>query len=108
SSVAATDWERIVMLYEALGRVAPSPVVELNRSVAVAMASGPAAGLRVVDDLASSGDLATSHLLPAVRAEMLARLGRHDEARAEYVRAIERCGNAAERAVLEDKADALG
>jgi len=107
SSVAETDWERIVMLYEALGRVAPSPVVELNRSVAVAMASGPAAGLRVVDDLASRGDLATSHLLPAVHAEMLARLGRNDEARAEYVRAIERCGNAAERAVLEDKADAL-
>jgi RNA polymerase sigma factor (sigma-70 family) len=103
-SVAETDWDRIVLLYEALGQVAPSPVVDLNRAVAIAMASGPASGLRLVDEIAARGDLDGSHLLPAVRAEMLARLGRRDEARREYLRAAELCGNTAERAVLAEKA----
>lgn len=104
ASVAETDWGRIVVLYEALGQVAPSPVVELNRAVAVAMATGPAAGLAVVDGLAARGELSDSHLLPSVRAELLARLGKREEARAEYLRAAELCGNAVERSVLEAKA----
>lgn len=99
-SVAETDWERIVILYEALGQVAPSPVVELNRAVAVAMASGPAAGLRLVEELDERGELADSHLLLAVRAELRSRLGRHDEARSDYLRAAELCGNAVQRAAL--------
>ncbi len=106
-SVDETDWDRIVVLYEALGQVAPSPVVDLNRAVAVAMASGAADGLRVVAEIAERGDLAHSHLLPAVRAELLTRLDRRKEARDEYARAVELCGNAAERAVLESKGDAL-
>lgn len=104
SSVGETDWDRIVVLYEALGRVAPSPVVDLNRAVAVAMASGPAAGLRVVDEISGRDELRGTHLLPAVRGEMLSRLGRTAEAREEYLRAAELCGNAAERAILEAKA----
>lgn len=104
ASVTGTDWERIVVLYEALGRVAPSPVVELNRAVAVAMASGPARALGIVDGLAAAGELREGHLLPSVRGELLARLGRLEEARAEFVRAAERCANTAERAVLEEKA----
>lgn len=107
SSVAETDWERIVVLYEALGRLAPSPVVDLNRAVAVAMARGPGVGLRVVDGLVEQGVLAGSHLLPGVRGELLARLGRTAEARGEYLRAAELCGNTAERGVLERKASAL-
>ena len=103
-SVADTDWNRIVLLYEALGRVAPSPVVDLNRAVAVAMASGPAAGLVIVDTIAERGALTGSHLLPAVRAELLARMGRVDDARTEYRLAASLCGNAAERALLEAKA----
>jgi len=103
-TVAETDWNRVVLLYEALGRVAPSPVVELNRAVAVAMGSGPSAGLRLVDELAATGVLAASHLLPSVRAELLSRLGRRDEARVEYLRAAELCGNAAEREILLEKA----
>jgi RNA polymerase sigma factor (sigma-70 family) len=106
-SVDGTDWSRIVMLYEALGSLAPSPVVDLNRAVAVAMADGPAAGLRIVDDLAARGELAQSHLVPAVRGEMLARLGRRDEARDAYRAAAERCGNVAERGILEAKAAAV-
>lgn len=106
-SVPETDWERIVVLYEALGRIAPSPVVDLNRAVAVAMAYGPDAGLRVVDALVDQGALAGSHLLPSVRGELLSRLGRPAEARAEYVRAAALCGNAAERNVLERKVSAL-
>lgn len=104
SSVGETDWDRIVVLYEALGRVAPSPVVDLNRAVAVAMASGPAAGLRVVDEISGRDELRGTHLLPAVRGEMLSRLGRTAEAREAYLRAAELCGNAAERAILEAKA----
>ncbi|MCP2264477.1 RNA polymerase sigma factor [Promicromonospora thailandica] len=106
-SVPETDWERVVVLYEALGRVAPSPVVDLNRAVAVAMARGPELGLRVVDDLVARGELAGSHLLPGVRGEMLARLGRAAEARGEYLRAAELCRSTRERAVLTAKAAAL-
>jgi len=106
-SVDETDWDRIVVLYEALGRLAPSPVVELNRAVALSMAQGPAAALRVVDDLVAGGRLGHSHLLPSVRGELLTRLGRTGEARAELELALHRCGNAAERAVLERKLDGL-
>ncbi|WP_353807337.1 RNA polymerase sigma factor [Agromyces sp. SYSU T00194] len=107
ASVDDTDWERVALLYEALGRIAPSPVVELNRAVAVSMATGPATALRIVDELAASGALRTSHLLPSVRGELLARLGRDDEARAEFLDAAARCGNLRERGVLEGKAAAL-
>ena len=106
-SVAETDWERVVLLYEALGQVAPSPIVDLNRAVAVAMASGPAAALSLVDDLAVAGRLAGSHLLPTVRGELLARLGRDREARAEFELAARLCRNLREREVLLRKAAAL-
>jgi predicted RNA polymerase sigma factor len=102
-SVAATDWDRVVLLYEALGRLAPSPVVELNRAVAVAQARGPAVALVLVDALAADGALPGSHLLPSVRGELLRRLGRADEARAEIERAIALCGNARERALLRGR-----
>ncbi|RFU43439.1 sigma-70 family RNA polymerase sigma factor [Actinomadura logoneensis] len=106
-SVEATDWERIVLLYEALGRVAPSPVVELNRAVAVSMAHGPAAALPIVDDLVTAGTLGNSHLLPSVRGELLTRLGRADEARVELEAAVKLCGNDRDRALLRSKLDAL-
>ncbi|GHJ49290.1 RNA polymerase sigma factor [Catellatospora sp. TT07R-123] len=106
-AVADTDWERIVLLYEALGRVAPSPVVELNRAVAVAMAYGPDQALSIVDDLAVSGRLSGSHLLPTVRGELLSRLGRIREARAELELAARLCANVQERSVLLRKAAAL-
>ena len=102
-SVAATDWDRIVLLYEALGRLAPSPVVDLNRAVAVSMAQGPAAALPIVDELVAAGALAHSHLQPSVRGELLSRLGRREEARAEFAAAVGRCGNERERALLERK-----
>ncbi|TJZ75925.1 sigma-70 family RNA polymerase sigma factor [Rhodococcus oryzae] len=108
TSVDATDWERIVLIYEALGRLAPSPVVELNRAVAVSMAQGPAAALPVVDELAAAGALSTSHLLPTVRGELLTRLGRIEEARTELELAARLCGNAREQAVLERKLADLG
>ncbi|MEQ4209365.1 RNA polymerase sigma factor [Actinopolymorpha sp. B9G3] len=107
-SVDATNWERIVLLYEALGRLAPSPVVDLNRAVAVSMAQGPAAALPVVDELVAAEVLSSSHLLPTVRGELLTRLGRIDEARAELQLALHLCGNERERAVLERKVADLG
>ncbi|QKW18289.1 sigma-70 family RNA polymerase sigma factor [Kitasatospora sp. NA04385] len=107
-SVAETDWERVVLLYEALGRVAPSPVVELNRAVAVAMAGAPDEALALVDELLAADRLPGSHLLPSVRGELLARLGRTAEARAELELAARLCRNARERAVLLRKAAALG
>ena len=107
-STDETDWDRIVVLYEVLGRLAPSPIVDLNRAVAVAMATGPATGLRMVDGIAASGALAGSHLLPSVRGELLARLGRVDEARAELVEAARLTGNERERGVLLGKVAALG
>ncbi len=106
-SVAATDWERVVILYEALGQLAPSPVIDLNRAVAVAMAQGPAAALSIADDLAAAGALPGSHLLPSVRGELLSRLGRDGEARAELERAVALCGNQREQAVLRRKIAAL-
>ena len=106
-SVAETDWPRIVILYEALGRLAPSPVIELNRAVAVAMAAGPAHGLQLVEAIAARGELAGTHLLPAVRGELLTRLGRRDDARTALLQALALCANAAERAVLERKVDEL-
>jgi RNA polymerase sigma factor (sigma-70 family) len=106
-SVEATDWEQIVVLYEALGRLAPNPVVELNRAVAVSMAIGPANALRIVDELAAGGALRGSHLLPSVRGELLARLGRTDEARADLLEAARLAGNEREAEVLRAKAAAL-
>ncbi len=96
-----TDWERIVVLYEALGRIAPSPVVRLNRAVAVSMAHGPAVALPLVDSVMAEGALAGSQLVPNVRGELLARLGRNAEARAEFANAIALCRNEKERGVLE-------
>jgi RNA polymerase sigma factor (sigma-70 family) len=107
-SVEETDWAQIVVLYEALGRVAPSPVVELNRAVAVAMAAGPAPALLIVDELVAQDRLPGSHLVPTVRGELLARLGRLPEARAELERAARLCANQRERSVLLRKATALG
>jgi RNA polymerase sigma-70 factor, ECF subfamily len=95
-----TDWGRIAALYDALAQLTPSPVVDLNRAVAVAMADGPEAGLEIVDALAGEASLAGYHLLPAVRADLLARLGRTDEARAELARAASLTRNAGERALL--------
>jgi predicted RNA polymerase sigma factor len=106
-SVESTDWERVVLLYEALGRLMPSPVVELNRAVALSMARGPAAALPVVDGLVQTGALAGSHLLPSVRGELLTRLGRTDEARREIATAAELCSNDRERGVLHRKLAAL-
>lgn len=92
-----------MLLYEALGRLAPSPVIELNRAAAVAMATGPASALRIIDALAESGALRGYHLLPATRGEMLLRLGREDEARSEFAVAAGLAGNDRERALLEAK-----
>ncbi|MFJ8962182.1 RNA polymerase sigma factor [Lentzea sp. NPDC102401] len=103
SSVEETNWGRIVALYEGLGSLAPSPVVDLNRAVAVSMAQGPAAALPIVDSLASSDAFKDSHQLPGVRGELLRRLGRVQEARTELEQAIRLCGNARERAVLTRK-----
>ena len=108
ASVEETDWERVVLVYEALGRLAPSPVVDLNRAVAVSMAKGPAAALAIVDELAAEGGLANSHLLPTVRGELLARIGRTEEARTEFETAIRLCGNERERTVLVRKVAELG
>jgi RNA polymerase sigma factor (sigma-70 family) len=107
-SVEETDWDRIVLLYEALGQLAPSPVVELNRAVAVSMATGPASALPIVDRLEEAGALPGSHLLPSVRGELLARLGRTEEARSELLAAAELATNERESAVLRAKAGRLG
>jgi RNA polymerase sigma factor (sigma-70 family) len=107
-SVEETDWDRIVLLYDVLCQLAPSPVVELNRAVAIAQTQGPAAALRVVDDLVAGGSLSGSHLLPSVRGELLSRLGQTDEARRELERAVQLCGNQSERVLLERKLVALG
>jgi len=99
-----TDWARIVTLYEELARVAPSPIVELNRAVAVSMASGPAAGLALVDALNAERSLENYHLLPSVRGDLLRKLSRFDEARAEFERAASMTRNARERELLLDRA----
>ena len=101
-----TDWQRIATLYEALGAIAPSPIIELNRAVAVAMAFGPAAGLEIVDALASEKSLASYHLLPSVRGDLLEKLGRGAEARAEFERAATMTRNVKEKELLLRRADA--
>jgi RNA polymerase sigma-70 factor, ECF subfamily len=101
-----TDWERIAALYEALAQLAPSPVVELNRAVALAMAFGPATGLELVDELTSDPSLAGYHLLPSVRGDLLEKLGRIDEARAEFERAASLTHNQRERTLLLERAAA--
>jgi RNA polymerase sigma factor (sigma-70 family) len=101
-----TDWARIAALYDALAEVAPSPVVELNRAVAVAMAFGPAAGLELVDELADEPSLKNYHLLPSVRGDLLLKLERFEEARFEFERAAELTRNARERELLLARAEA--
>jgi len=100
----ATDWPRIVELYTELARLTPSPVVELNRAVAVAMAFGPAAGLEIVDILTSEKSLEGYHLLPSVRGDLLSKLGRFEEAQAEFGRAAALARNTRERDLLLDRA----
>ena len=99
-----TDWAQIARLYQALAALAPSPVIELNRAVAVAMADGPERGLKIVDGLAAEPALAGYHHLPSVRGDLLARLGRHDEAAAEFRRAAALTRNIPERTVLLQRA----
>ena len=101
-----TDWVRIAALYDGLAQLAPSPVVELNRAVALAMAFGPEAGLEVVDGLTSEPSLKGYHLLPSVRGDLLAKLGRFDEARAEFERAAAITRNTRERDLLLERAAA--
>jgi RNA polymerase sigma-70 factor (ECF subfamily) len=105
-TAAETDWERIAALYDALAQLAPSPIVELNRAVALAMAFGPAAGLDLVETLTAEPSLKGYHLLPSVRGDLLAKLGRFDEARAELERAAALTRNARERELLLERARA--
>jgi predicted RNA polymerase sigma factor len=100
TTAADTDWPRIVALYDAVAQLAPSPVVELNRAVAVGMAFGPAAGLDLVDALVAEPSLKAYHLLPAVRGDLLRKLGRSDEARVEFERGASLTENAPERELL--------
>ncbi|MFE4922339.1 RNA polymerase sigma factor [Streptomyces sp. NPDC056661] len=102
-----TDWPQITALYGLLGRIAPSPMVELNRAIAVAMADGPAVGLRLLDQLRDSGELVRSHLLPAARADLLQRLGRTSEAVTAYDAALALVGNDTERDYLTRRRDQL-
>ena len=99
-----TDWTRITALYDALGQLTPSPIIELNRGVAYGMAFGPAAGLEIVDPLVADPQLAGYHLLPAVRGDLLAKLGRFQDARAEFERAGGMTRNARERELMLDRA----
>jgi RNA polymerase sigma factor (sigma-70 family) len=102
-TAAETDWERIVVLYDALLAVSPSPIVALNRAVAVGMAHGPAAGLHALDALAAEPALANYHLLPSVRGDLLLKLGRYAEAREELQRALAMTDNAREQELLSRK-----
>jgi RNA polymerase sigma-70 factor (ECF subfamily) len=104
STAASTEWPRIAALYGALGQIAPSPVVDLNRAVALGMAFGPTAGLDLIDAIAGDPALAGYHLLPSVRGDLLAKLGRLDEARAEFERAADLTQNERERAFLLGRA----
>ena len=99
-----TDWQQIVALYDGLAEITGSPVVELNRAVAIDMAFGPEPALQLVESLSSEPALRGYHLLPAVRGDLLAKLGRDDEARAEFERAAGLTQNAREQAMLEDRA----
>jgi predicted RNA polymerase sigma factor len=103
-----TEWSRIALLYDELANVAPSPVVELNRAVAVGMAYGPGAALTLVDQLIDDPSLKDYHLLPSVRGDLLVKLGRHAEARTEFERAAALTRNARERTLLLDRAAACG
>jgi len=103
-----TDWTRISALYDALAQLTQSPVVELNRAVAYAMAFGPASGLEIADKLTSDPALEAYHLLPSVRADFLAKLGRFGEARAELERAASLTRNTRERTLLLERARKLG
>jgi predicted RNA polymerase sigma factor len=103
-----TDWVRIVALYDALAQLVPSPVIDLNRAVAVSMAFGPGAGLLLVDDLNLDSRLSSYHLLPSVRGDLLEKLGRFDEARTEFTRAAALAQNGRERALLLGRAAACG
>jgi predicted RNA polymerase sigma factor len=102
----ATDWSRIAALYDALARLTPSPIVELNRAVAHAMAFGPGVGLELVDGLVSEPALKAYHLLPSVRGDLLSKLGRFAEAHDEFERAASLTRNARERALLLERAAA--
>jgi RNA polymerase sigma factor (sigma-70 family) len=106
AEASETDWVNITVLYDELARNVHSPVIELNRAVAVAMAYGPAAGLALTDELVAGGELEAYHLLPSVRADLLSRLGRYSEARIEFEHAAELTRNARERALLERRAAA--
>jgi RNA polymerase sigma-70 factor (ECF subfamily) len=108
TSPDATDWGQIVGLYDLLVRAVPSPVVELNRAVAVAMRDGPAAGLKLVDDILARGDLADYHLAHATRADFCRRLGRHDDARSSYQQALAQARQEPERRFLERRLAELG
>jgi RNA polymerase sigma factor (sigma-70 family) len=105
-TAAETDWKRIAALYEQLAEIMPSPIVELNRAVALGMAFGPAAGLELVDQLTAEPSLRSYHLLPSVRGDLLSKLGRLDEARAEFERAASLTRNERERKLLLDRAAA--
>jgi predicted RNA polymerase sigma factor len=105
---AETDWPRIAALYDALAQLTPSPIVDLNRAVAVALAYGPAAGLEIVDTLLDEPTLQHYHLLPSVRGDLLMKLGRADEARAEFRRAAALTRNLRERALLLERARGVG
>ncbi len=107
ANAQATDWNRIAALYDDLARIAPSPVVELNRAVAVSMAHGPAAGLAIVDVLMQDKALARYHWLPSVRGDLLEKLGRREEARAAFAQAADMAGNAREKAFLLERAQRL-
>jgi RNA polymerase sigma-70 factor, ECF subfamily len=101
-----TDWKRIAALYRVLAQISPSPIVELNRAVAVGMAFGPAAGLEIVDALQGEPSLKSYHLLPSVRGDFLMKLDRHTEARIEFQRAASLTRNERERALLMERAAA--
>jgi predicted RNA polymerase sigma factor len=101
-----TDWGRIAAIYDALAQLVPSPVIELNRAVALGMAYGPAAGLELADTLLSEPSLTGYHLLPAVRGDLLAKLGRAEEARVEFERAASLTQNVRERTLLLERAAA--
>ena len=106
TTASETDWVRIAALYDELVQIVPSPVVELNRAMAVAMAFGPAAGIEIVDTLITEPSLRNYHLLPSVRGDLLAKLGRNEEARVEFERAAALTRNLRERALLLDRAAA--
>jgi predicted RNA polymerase sigma factor len=103
-TAAETDWQGIAALYDALSQLMPSPVVELNRAVALSMAFGPQAGLDLIDTIASEPSLKSYHLLPGVRGDLLTKLGRFEEARAEFERAASLTRNSRERTLLLNRA----